>query len=512
MGHRGAALAAVLSTLLLGCGDNRALTPDAAMTSDAAPDAAVPLAFVDGPTITLAPLAPLTGKLVVSTNRPTRVNVAVTDPNRSFTIDLPELAAEHTLPVLGLRAATVHAVTVTVTDEAGELLTAAPLEVTTDALPADFPAYTIDRLVPAQIEPGLTLLGLRSYVFAIDEDGEVVFYFTTPREPVDLRRLPNGHFLMSYRDMIGAGEIDVFGNEVRSWYPANTSAGLPGSTPVAADSFHHEFGMLPDGDLYALSTEKRTFENYPTSETDPTPLTTPHDAVGDVVLVFHPDGTVVHSWPLFDRLDPYRLGYGSYGSFWSTFYTPIGATDWSHSNAIVPDPSDGGFLVSVRHQDAIVKLNANGDLQWILGTHDNWKPAFTPYLLTPVGSPFAWQFHQHGPKILPNGNIVVFDNGNFRVSPPTEIPSTSYSRAVEYRVDPVAHEVEQVWEFDADQMIFAPATGEVDIGETTGNVIITFGAARRIVEVTHTTPATVVFELESAESLYRSERLPSLYP
>jgi arylsulfate sulfotransferase len=229
--------------------------------------------------------------------------------------------------------------------------------------------------------------------------------------------------------------------------------------------------------------------------------------------VFAPDGTIRKRLSLLDALDPYRVGYNSFGSFWATYYTPVGAIDWSHGNAVIQDPSDGGFVVSLRHQDALVKLDASGALVWILGTHDNWSTTFAPYLLNPVGTPFAWQFHQHAPRLLANGHLLVFDNGNYRVSPPTPLPpsSTSYSRAVEYAIDPALKEVRQVWEYDAGRTIFATATGDVDVGPTTGNVIVTFGGASRIVEVTHTVPAVVVFEMTASETFYRSERLP-LYP
>ena len=60
-------------------------------------------------------------------------------------------------------------------------------------------------------------------------------------------------------------------------------------------------------------------------------------------------------------------------------------------------------------------------------------------------------------------------------------------------------------------MIFAPATGDVDIGRTTGNVIICFGGASRIIEVTHTDPPVKVFELTADRTIYRAERLASLY-
>src|SRR6185436_399183 len=474
------------------CGDNGSGpgTPDGALF-DAAPDAAVPLAFVSGPTFTLAPnpSTPLAGRLELATNRPTRVALAISDPDRAFTVDLgAQLGARataHVAPVLGFRPATAHLLTVTVTDDSGEVLTAPPIAVTTAALPAGFPTFTANRLAPAQIEPGVTLTAQSRYAMAIDDAGKVVWYSNLGEGMEDVRRLGNGHLLINLGNHIAAVEIDVLGNELRRWHAARSTPGTPGSIPVAIDSFHHELGELPGGDRLTLATELRTYSGYPTSEIDPTPQTGSQSVVGDVVVEFAPDGAVVRRHAMLDLLDPYRLGYGSFGMFWVPFYGPAATVDWSHGNAVVPDPADGGFLVSLRHQDALVKLGADGALRWILGTHDNWAPAFAPYLLSPVGAPLLWPFHQHGPRILADGHVIVFDNGNFRVSPPAAKPPTNYSRAVEYVVDPERKEVRQVWQYDAGQAIYAPATGNIDVGAVTGNVIICFGGASRIVEVTH---------------------------
>lgn len=505
--------AALLAGSLCGCGDNTAAPADAA-APDAAPDASVALAFTSGPTFTLAPNAstPLAGQLVLSTNRPTRISLTITDPDRALAVDSDVMATAHTAPVLGFRPATAHMLAIKVTDAAGEVLIAPAIAVTTAALPADFPVFTTSRIVPAQIEPGVTLTGVSRYVVAIDDTGHPVWFSDRGEGTEDVRRLPGGHLLVNLSNHIAATEIDILGNEIRRWHAAGSTPGAPGSIPVAIDSFHHELGQLPSGDLFTLSSELRTYSNYPTGELDPTPQTATQTVVGDVVVQFAADGTVIRRHAMLDRLDPYRIGYGSFGLFWASFYGPAATVDWAHSNAVFPDPSDGGFLVSLRHQDAVAKLDADGALQWILGTHDNWAPAFAPYLLTPVGAPFAWQFHQHAPRILADGHILLFDNGNFRVTPPAPKPATSFSRAVEYAVDPVRKEVRQIWQYDADQMIFAPATGDVDVGPVTGNVIVCFGGASRIVEVTHTDPPVKVFEMVASRTLYRAERVASLYP
>ncbi|MGE3455505.1 MAG: aryl-sulfate sulfotransferase [Kofleriaceae bacterium] len=503
------AVAAVTLIAACSCGDS---TPAADASLQV--DAAEPLAFTAGPTFTLGPNpnGPLTGELEVSTNRPARLTIAIADDDRSLVIELPALALAHDVPVLGFRSGRMHAVTITATDQAGQTVMATPFDVMTPMLPPGFPAFLASRIGSAQIEPGVTFTALLSYLLAVDDEGEVVWFIDVGRETTDVRRLPNGNMLFGNRDHSGGAEVDMFGNLVRRWHAAKLSSGDPDSTPVAIDSMHHELAMLPSGDLLTLSTERRTYDGYRTSEVDPTPGSA-QDLIGDVVVVFQPDGTIVTEWSLLDRLDPQRVGYGSFSSFWSEHYPPPNVLDWSHGNAVVIDPSDGGAIISLRHQDAIVKLDASGALLWILGSHDNWSTAYQPLLLTPVGvGPFAWPFHQHAPKLLGNGHLLVFDNGNVRVSPPAAIDGTGqYSRAVEYAIDPATKQVEQVWEFDADQAIFAAATGDVDVGSVTGNVIITFGVTGRILEVTHDAAATVVFEPSSPVPLYRSERLP-LYP
>ncbi len=160
-----------------------------------------------------------------------------------------------------------------------------------------------------------------------------------------------------------------------------------------------------------------------------------------------------------------------------------------------------------------------------------------PYLLTPDGTPFEWEYHQHAPVITPQGTLLLFDNGNFRASPFHEPPvedEDNYSRAVEYRIREDSMEVAQEWEYgtDAAERLYARAVSDADWLSSTGNVLVTFGAvtfidgvppngaAVRIIEVSHGLPAEKVFELSIAASdpgsrgwrTYRSERINDLYP
>jgi len=51
---------------------------------------------------------------------------------------------------------------------------------------------------------------------------------------------------------------------------------------------------------------------------------------------------------------------------------PMGFPDWTHTNAILFSPDDGNLIVSVRHQNWVVKVDyangvGTGDILWKLG-------------------------------------------------------------------------------------------------------------------------------------------------
>ena len=110
------------------------------------------------------------------------------------------------------------------------------------------------------------------------------------------------------------------------------------------------------------------------------------------------------------------------------------------------NPPDDSVIVSVRHQDAVIKLSREtGELVWILGTHAGWGDRWKAYLLNPVGE-FEWPYHQHAARTTRDGLLLLFDNGNDRAWPPeTRTPDKeAYSRAVEFKIDEEQGTVEQV--------------------------------------------------------------------
>ena len=340
-------------------------------------------------------------------------------------------------------------------------------------------------------------------------------------------------------------EMDVRGRVLRHF----STTRLPdkvfpeGAIPIDAGTIHHDVEELADGNLLALSTELRRFDDYPMSESDPTVPRGPRNVVGDVILEIAPDGTVVRRHALLDILDPYRIGYESLDwGFWQGVYANDPAAplaDWAHVNSVFHDERHDALIVSSYHQDAVFSLDrSTGAIRWMLAFPAGWGPQWTAKLLTPVGEGL-YPFHQHAARITPHGTLLMFDNGKYRALPyvTPKTAEESFSRAVEFAVDEERMEFRQVWSYGGrpGEIFFTPFLGDVDWLPITRHVLITDGGRirtpdgrpaihpmqgqkwARVLEVTHETPARVVFELVLDDpafgwTVYRSERLPSLYP
>ncbi|MEM9658115.1 MAG: aryl-sulfate sulfotransferase, partial [Planctomycetota bacterium] len=336
-------------------------------------------------------------------------------------------------------------------------------------------------------------------------------------------------------------EYDLLGNRLAAWH-AEGAISSPGSVLVeGVNIFHHDQQRLPNGNYLVLDQADVTIDNFPTSDADRHAPTESRIVRQDVIHEFTPAGEVINSWSLLEMLDPVRIGYG-------VVKEPPAPQDWSHSNAVVYDASDDSIIVSVRHQDAVIKFDkSTGDLKWILGTHEAWGPQFRPYLLTPIGGDdFEWPFHTHSPQILPDDpsaphglddldklTLLIHDNGNNRAIPfdPALPDEENYTRAVEYRINEQDMTIEQTWAYgkDAEQILYSPTAGDADWMPVTNNVLIGFagptfidgesqpGRNAHIVEVDRS--GKVVFQLvlshpsdeSTATITYRAERVPSLY-
>lgn len=500
-------------------------------------DAVAAIQVVSSPVVAAAPNAPLSGTLSFATDVPTRASFKVEGNNEAWWVDSSQLNTNHSIPLLGFApdsSYTISNIRLSTTGGAMKTTLGDQLPFATPALPANIVDFEVEISNPSEMEPGLTLFGVTGdHTVALDAQGTVRWYVDFISQ--DVRRKEDDLFVGRVGGAIK--EFDVLGNETRGWYPSSSPgqalAGRFSVTSVAP--FHHDVFPMANGNFLILTTrDDELVSDFPTSETDPTPA--PHEIVTDIILEFAPDGSIVHSWDMSDMLDTNRIGYDTFRA--------NGTADWSHANAVyhdpedINDPLDDTIVVSLRHQDAVVKFSREtGELKWILGNHDSWDAEFQQYLLTPAGDPndFQWQYHQHAPMKLPDGTIMLMDNANHQATPfdgeTVVAADDTFSRAVLYDIDEDLMTVEQLWEYGtpetADQTYFTRTRGDADWLSQTGNSLITYthvvrvdGAVpssehTRIVEIDQ--DGNEVFRLQIGDTganayVYRSERIPSLYP
>lgn len=491
-----------------------------------APAAAVEI--MSSPTIGPSNNGLLSRVLNVSTDVPTRPSFRVLGPNEAWTIESDVLQADHAIPLFGFTFSSQYTIDqLQLTDASGNTMTVDdPLTISTAPPPSNLPTINVKTSIPSQMEPGYTFFPAGGgHTLAVDANGTPRWHYFG--SGADIHQAANGYLLARVNDSIR--EFDFLGASNRAWHATGDVPAqlLSISQPVEAGDFHHDASLIESsGNVLTLEQRRRMVDNFPLSDTDPNAFG-PVELISDAVLEIATDGTVVHRWDLADILDPTR---GSYG----LFNNAPDVADWSHANAVFHDPRDDSIIVSVRNQDSTIKFErTTGELKWILGPHQGWGPEFEQYLLTPVGDDFEWPYHTHAPMLLPNGNLMVHDNGNFRARPfdPALENSENYTRgAVEFAINEDTMEVSQVWQYgkDAEETLYSPIVGDADWQPETDNVLMTFGfpfyvdgesqsgnVKPRIIEVNRS--GQVVFDLEFSNPdgsrliVYRAERIPSLY-
>ncbi|HVS64973.1 MAG TPA: aryl-sulfate sulfotransferase [Thermoanaerobaculia bacterium] len=501
------------------------------------------------------PAVPLVGVLTFTSDRPVVPTLVIDDGERrqEVTPDA-EPRTEHEVPVLGLRPARVHTVTVTIRDERGRETTLEPLSIETPALPDDTPPIAVTVRRPAAMEPGITMIPVFRWesatdddpdwgvVLGVDAEGEVVWFYKSHTGTEEVRRKRNGNLMFGEGRDGRVVEMDMVGNVVSTWYSKGVVLDeLPdGAIPVDTDVFHHDVIELASGNFLGLGLAVRHFEDFP-AEYPPGTKRAPTNVAGDVLIEFRPDGATVRQWNVLDILDPERLGEGSLNqSFYDDQYEgrvdplPI---DISHSNAILYLADEDAAVVSSNSQCVIYKVDlATGELEWLLGDPAGWREPWASKLLQPKGE-LTWPCHQHGVERTPRGTYLLYDNGGARMIPPNPAmpPDERYSRVVEYRVDEEARTVEEVWSYGPEHERFiSPYISDADHLPETGNVLVTdggrmagpngeilgtFGGRQwgRVFELTYGEQPEKVWELVIDDpggryAIYRSQRFKSLYP
>ena len=316
-----------------------------------------------------------------------------------------------------------------------------------DSLPPDFPTITSTVYQPTASGSlflcSFSFFGPNNpYLLILDNSGAPLFYRRMPNSCYDFKVQPNG--LLTYYDQTHGKffAMDASMSEIDSF-----ACGNGYSTDL------HELRLLPNGHALLMSYDPQVVDMsvvVPGGNPNAT-------VIGLVIQELDHDKNVVFQWRSWDHFEITDATHE---------VMTAASIDYAHGNAIELD-TDGNLLISSRNMDEITKIDrATGAILWRWGGKHNE--------FTFVGDTLAFT-SQHGIRRLANGNLSLFDNGNWHDPP--------YSRAVEYTLDETARTAERVWEYRNTPDEYAFAMGYVQrLGN--GNTLIGWGSTKPdIVEV-----------------------------
>jgi len=170
----------------------------------------------------------------------------------------------------------------------------------------------------------------------------------------------------------------------------------------------------------------------------------PAQMLGDLVVEMTPEGSTVHEWRSAEHLD-----------LQEDVICPLeNRRAWGGANDLT-SLDDGNFLISFRLLDTVALVDrGSGEFIWKWGRGEI--------------------SHQHNPTRLPNGRVLLLDNGPHR-------RGLSYSRVIE--VDPSTNDI--TWEYHGEPLwsFFTHFTGGAE-RLPNGNTLICEGYEGRLFEVT----------------------------
>lgn len=420
--------------------------------------------------------APLSGEIRFSapTLSEAMLTISSEDRNRSITFDGSD--ADETgfrLPVLGMRPGKQHRISVAIKFTDGKSASYS-FDHTPPALQQDqteWPDIQVKFSEPALMEPGVTFLSLRrralgtgrtwtnnqgdftrnwGKVIAIDHSGDVIWWFETDSRVAGIERLLNGN-LMIQRVTASTIEIDLMGNIIREYFAEKTLNPPKGPQAIqlkGIEVLHHQPHQMSSGDFLAFSAYSADFPEWYSSDTDPMAVRQDTKVVVDEVIIYDRTGAVKWTWDALDYLDPNRIGYDTFWSFWNSRGFP-GHTDWTHGNGLSYFAPDDSVLASFRNQSAILKIDRQTkEIKWLLGRHAGWNNDIREKLLTPVGD-LLWPGYSHNPRMTEQGTVIMFDNRAnggplLAFEEKVRVPER-FSRAVEFEIDEDARTVRQIW-------------------------------------------------------------------
>jgi len=515
------------AVLNMGFGDVSAAAPQTvAITGTSAAMPSGTVAATDNPQVAIYTMTlPFPGSMTVNFGTTTNYGL------NTWSQSTDTAGSQVSIFVAGMKASTAYHMAATVQFSNGITATDADHTFTTKAISAglnlNLTTTTTSGMTP---QSGLEVLNPLSGVAVTDLSGNILWTYQDPSDGSveyiqGVKMLQNGDFLMdlgvsssvplqtpiSSNAFLEIREVNLAGDTLREISIDDLNSELATATcnecNVTLQTFHHDITPLTNGHWLVLAN---TIMNLSSTTTPPLTNASPTAVLGDVIVDLDQNLRPVWAWNEFNHLDPNRH--------------PWNFPDWTHTNAIVYSPDDGNLVVSIRHQNWVIKVDyqngtGNGNVLWRLGEGGD-------FTLAGGTDPTDWQYAQHGPAFFSPNTSGVFslglmDNGDDRVFPSNVTcgaagaPPCLYSTIPVFQIDETGKSATLTFH----QIL--PAAQYSSWGGNTeqlanGNVeydLCGVGLNSYVNEVTQeATPQTVWSMTSNGVNLYRAFRIPSFYP
>ena len=272
---------------------------------------------------------------------------------------------------------------------------------------------------------------INNYLMILDNLGEPIFFRKTNGYAHDFKVQPSGH--LSYIEALSP-------NSQKTAYIMNNHYAIIDS--FTSENYwmdNHEFQLLLNGNALLGARAYRTVDLSQIIEGG-----SPVAQVEDYIIQeIDQNKNIVFEWnsaDYFELTDAPHIDLTSQHIY------------YVHANAIEID-TDGNILLSSRHMDEITKIDRQtGDIIWRLGGVNNEFTFLNDSLdfQHSIPTPFCYQ---HDIRRLTNGNITIYDNGNYK--------HPKYSRMVEYQLDELNMTATLTWEYRDSLFNYSPWMGNV---------------------------------------------------
>lgn len=383
-----------------------------------------------------------------------------------FRTRLSEPAVNHYIPVVRLRAETTYEYLIGVEGADGEIAFRAGDggEFTTGPLPEIMQRFS-NRATGLSTQDLILGDFLQAYIVFWDDEGEIVWYHAVPERRTPLiaaiKQRPNGNLLWEAWACC-LREVSPTAEQVNEFHFGDEEIAL-----------HHDFWELDDGRILSIAEKYVPREDPGNLGEPPSNLAPPNPSdrvppegsffvVADVLAAW--DTATGESETVWDALDFFDVDVLARNQdplvAWSG--TKLRVT---HANSIQMRPR-GNVIMSMRTRSQVISIGPDfQSIEWRLGG------AGSDYTFPNPEDRF---YGQHVATQLPNGNILVFDNG---LSRPRE-HGGMYSRALELRLDEETKTAVKVWEYREGPEFFVLVVGSAYRTQN-GNTLVNFGVSRQ---------------------------------